>query len=112
VATGFGYEAEVRDRQARSVARLLPQVRDIRRAGSCALDLCGVAAGEADAYVEEGPNVWDYSAGGLVAQEAGAVFEVWRTSSGKDLVVCAPADGWEGFSALVRACGFLGEDPR
>ncbi len=109
VATGFGYEAAVRERQGRAVARMLPQVRDIRRAGSCALDLCGVASGESDAYVEEGPNIWDYSAGGLVAQEAGAVFEVWRSVAGKDLVVCAPAPGWAQFSALVTSCGFLGD---
>jgi myo-inositol-1(or 4)-monophosphatase len=111
VATGFSYESDVRARQGRSVARLLPQVRDIRRHGSCALDLCGVASGESDAYVEEGANLWDYAAGGLVAREAGAVFEVWRTSADKDLVVCAPAAGWDGFADLVRSCGFLGEEP-
>ena len=93
------------------MARLLPQVRDIRRHGSCALDLCGVASGESDAYVEEGANLWDYAAGGLVAREAGAVFEVWRTTADRNLVVCAPAPGWEAFAALVRSCGFVGEDP-
>jgi len=111
VATGFSYEAEIRARQGRSVARLLPQVRDIRRHGSCALDLCAVASGKSDAYVEEGPSLWDYAAGGLVAREAGAVFEVWRTTRQRDLVVCAPAAGWADFADLVRSCGFLGEDP-
>ena len=86
-------------------------MRDIRRNGSCALDLCSVAAGQVDAYVEEGPHDWDYSAGGLVATEAGATLEIWRSAAGADLVVCAPTSGWSDFSALVRACGFLGEGP-
>ncbi len=108
VATGFGYETAVRERQALSVARMLPQVRDIRRQGSCALDLCAVAAGQVDAYVEEGPHIWDYAAGGLIAQESGATVEVWTSVVGHDLVVCAPTPGWPDFSALVRDCGFVG----
>ena len=109
VATGFGYEAAIRERQARTVARMLPRVRDIRRQGSCSLDLCAVAAGQVDAYVEEGPNAWDHAAGGLVAQEAGATFEVWTTRGGRDLVLCAPTRGWNAFTELVETCGFLGE---
>jgi myo-inositol-1(or 4)-monophosphatase len=111
VSTGFSYEATIRDRQGRAVARMLPQVRDIRRLGSCALDLCSVASGQIDAYVEEGAHVWDYAAGGLVAREAGATFEVWTTRGDRDLVVCAPTPGWADFSALVRACGFLDDHP-
>ena len=111
VATGFSYESEVRARQGRAVARLLPQVRDIRRQGSCALDLCSVASGQVDAYVEEGPHLWDHAAAGLVAQEAGATFEVWPTGGHLDLVVCAPTAGWTDFSALVRSCGFIGDPP-
>ena len=111
VATGFSYEAAIRERQGLAVARMLPQVRDIRRLGSCALDLCAVAAGHCDAYVEEGAHLWDYAAGGLVATEAGATFEVWNTIDDRDLLVCAPASGWADFSALVTACGFLGEVP-
>ncbi len=110
-ATGFSYEATVRQRQGQAVARMLPQVRDIRRHGSCALDVCAVASGHCDAYVEEGVHLWDYAAAGLVAAEAGATFEVWTTLAGKELAVCAPAAGWDDFSALVRSCGFLG-DPR
>lgn len=109
VATGFGYEAQVRARQAAAVGRMLPRVRDIRRVGSCALDLCAVAAGQVDAYVEEGVNPWDHAAGGLVAAEAGAVVEVWTTTGGRDLLVCAPEAAWAAFSHLVRECGFLGE---
>jgi len=72
VATGFGYAAERRERQGRLVLDLLPQIRDIRRAGSAALDLCAVAAGRVDAYYETGLNPWDLAAGWLVAVEAGA----------------------------------------
>ena len=73
VATGFGYRVEQRRAQGAVVARLLPEVRDIRRIGSAALDLCFLAAGRVDAYYEAHLNPWDYSAGCLVAAEAGAV---------------------------------------
>jgi len=73
VATGFGYRAEQRRAQGAVVARLLPEVRDIRRIGSAALDLCSLAAGRVDAYYEAHLNPWDWSAGCLVAAEAGAV---------------------------------------
>jgi myo-inositol-1(or 4)-monophosphatase len=73
VATGFGYLAERRRSQAAVVAGLLPEIRDIRRFGSAALDLCAVACGRVDAYYEVGLNVWDFAAGALVAVEAGAL---------------------------------------
>ena len=73
VATGFGYAVEQRRAQGAVVARLLPQVRDIRRFGSAALDLCAVAAGRVDAYYELHLNPWDHAAGALVAAEAGVV---------------------------------------
>jgi myo-inositol-1(or 4)-monophosphatase len=73
VATGFGYRAERRRAQGVVVAALLPRIRDIRRAGSAAVDLCNVAAGRVDGYYERGLNPWDYAAGALVAEEAGAV---------------------------------------
>jgi myo-inositol-1(or 4)-monophosphatase len=53
------------------VARLLPQVRDIRRFGAASVDLCYVAAGRLDAYFEEGLGPWDFAAGELIAREAG-----------------------------------------
>jgi myo-inositol-1(or 4)-monophosphatase len=71
VATGFSYEAEQRATQARLVAELLPQVRDIRRAGAAALDLAWVAAGRLDAYYERGGHAWDWAAGRLLVTEAG-----------------------------------------
>jgi myo-inositol-1(or 4)-monophosphatase len=72
VATGFGYGAARRAVQAEVLTSVLPRVRDIRRGGSCAADLCSVAAGRVDAYYERGVNYWDYAAAGLVAAEAGA----------------------------------------
>lgn len=72
IATGFGYDADHRRRQAAVAAGLLAQVRDIRRAGSAALDLCSVAAGRVDGYYEDTPSRWDWAAGALVAAEAGA----------------------------------------
>jgi myo-inositol-1(or 4)-monophosphatase len=73
VGTGFGYDAGRRRVQGEVVAAQLPHVRDIRRGGSAAVDLCAVAAGRLDAFFERGLNYWDYAAGGLVAREAGAL---------------------------------------
>jgi myo-inositol-1(or 4)-monophosphatase len=72
VATGFGYEAARRLVQAEVLRAVLPRVRDIRRGGSAAVDLCSVAAGTVDAYYERGVNLWDIAAGSLIAAEAGA----------------------------------------
>ncbi|MFF3904855.1 inositol monophosphatase family protein [Streptomyces sp. NPDC001848] len=72
VSTGFGYLAERKAHQAEVVRQLIPEVRDIRRGGSAAIDLCDVAAGRLDAYYERGLNPWDYAAGDLIAREAGA----------------------------------------
>jgi myo-inositol-1(or 4)-monophosphatase len=87
VATGFGYDAEVRRVQAEVVAGLLPHVRDIRRFGSAALDLAWTAAGRYDAYFERGVHHWDVAAGALVCECAG--LEV------RDLAPLPPsAGGW------------------
>jgi myo-inositol-1(or 4)-monophosphatase len=72
VATGFSYDAATRARQGAVAAGLLPRVRDLRRMGAAALDLCSVGAGRVDAYYEEGLSPWDMAAGVLVAEEAGA----------------------------------------
>jgi myo-inositol-1(or 4)-monophosphatase len=72
VGTGFSYSREQRARQAQTLVGLLPAVRDVRRIGSCALDLCLVAAGALDGYYEDGVHVWDWAAGALIAAEAGA----------------------------------------
>lgn len=73
VATGFGYDAGRRAGQARVLADVLPAVRDIRRLGACAIDLCLVAEGVVDAYYERGVHAWDMAAGRLVVTEAGGV---------------------------------------
>jgi myo-inositol-1(or 4)-monophosphatase len=75
VATGFGYDADVRQVQASVLARLLPRVRDVRRLGSAALDLVWTAAGRYDAYYERGLNHWDIAAGRLVCLRAGLAVE-------------------------------------
>ncbi|PRY62601.1 myo-inositol-1(or 4)-monophosphatase [Knoellia remsis] len=90
VGTGFGYAAQRRERQARLVLDLLPQVRDIRRIGSAALDLCAVAAGSLDAYYETGLNPWDLAAGWLVATEAGAAVGGFDGPGSALTWACAP----------------------
>ncbi|GAA2152282.1 myo-inositol-1(or 4)-monophosphatase [Humibacillus xanthopallidus] len=90
LATGFGYAADVRARQAEVLTRVLPLVRDIRRIGSAALDLVRVADGSVDAYAESGINAWDLAAGWIVVEEAGGVV-VGRDGGapGKALTVAA-----------------------
>jgi myo-inositol-1(or 4)-monophosphatase len=91
VGTGFGYDAERRAHQGAVVAQLITRVRDIRRFGAAALDLCAVAEGTLDAYFEKGLNAWDHAAGGLIASEAGATVAGLRGAlPGVDMVVAAP----------------------
>lgn len=91
LATGFSYESARRARQGPIVADLLPQVRDIRRIGSGALDLCSAAAGHVDAYYEQGLHAWDLAAGGLIAREAGCRVEgLHGAPAGRPLVIAAP----------------------
>lgn len=91
VATGFGYDAAERARQATVVSRVLPRARDIRRAGAAALDLCWCACGRYDAYYERGVKTWDLAAGALIAERSGLVVRELRTE-GEDPagVVVAP----------------------
>jgi myo-inositol-1(or 4)-monophosphatase len=71
IATGLAYDADVREAQARVLARLIPRVRDIRRFGSAALDLTWTAAGRYDAYFERSVKQWDIAAGALICERAG-----------------------------------------
>ena len=109
VGTGFGYDPELRQRQASVLAILLPQVRDIRRLGSAALDLCLVAAGQLDAYYEDNLNAWDWAAGALIAAEAGARVRVppmGAPTAGRGLVVAAGPGISDAFTdALAGADG-------
>ncbi|MDQ2810544.1 MAG: inositol monophosphatase [Actinomycetota bacterium] len=92
VGTGFGYASGRRQVQGEVIAALLPHVRDIRRGGSAAVDLCSVAAGRMDAFFERGLNYWDYAAGGLIAREAGAMVGglAGRTESTSMAVAAGP----------------------
>jgi myo-inositol-1(or 4)-monophosphatase len=91
LGTGFGYAAARRAHQARVLAALLPQVRDVRRLGAAALDLCLAAEGTLDVYYEKGLNLWDHAAGGLIAEEAGLrVTGLAGAPPGPDLVIAAP----------------------
>jgi len=106
VATGFAYARERRRQQAGAVAELLAEVRDIRRVGSCALDLCMVAAGRLDAYFESGVHVWDWAAAALVAEEAGAVVRLPAPGADDDDLVIAAAPGVA--AALTRQLARVG----
>ncbi|MFE3443366.1 inositol monophosphatase family protein [Nocardia sp. NPDC059180] len=108
VATGFGYGVARRARQAALVAEVLPRVRDIRRIGAAALDLCMVAEGRVDAHYEHGLNPWDWAAGALIATEAGArVVHPPATSTGGagELFVAAAPGIAEELLALLDELG-------
>lgn len=103
IATGFSPDHEQRARQAGHIAEILPQIRDIRRSGSAALDLCTVAAGQVDAYFEVGLSVWDHAAGALIAAEAGAVTIVEPDpDTGRAFVVAAAPGIADELLALLR----------
>jgi myo-inositol-1(or 4)-monophosphatase len=110
VGTGFGYSPKRRSAQAALLTKMLPMVRDMRRVGSAALDLCMVAAGRLDAHYEHGLNVWDWAAGALIATEAGARVLLPDPSgpvAGAGLVVAAaPGIASDLVDALDR-CGGL-----
>ena len=90
IATGFGYDAARRAHQAAVLAHLLPLVRDVRRFGAAAIDLCLAAEGKLDAYYEKGLNAWDHAAGGLVATEAGLLVTGLRGAPpGPTMVIAA-----------------------
>jgi myo-inositol-1(or 4)-monophosphatase len=103
VATGFGYDPSIRAAQASVVARLLPEVRDIRRGGAAALDLCWTACGRYDAFYERGLNPWDQAAGALVCARAGlSVRTLEATEEAQEGVAAAPAALIDGFIALLK----------
>ena len=102
VGTGFGYEAQIRRAQAEIVARVLPEVRDIRRAGSAALDLAWAAAGRLDAFYEFGVKPWDIAAGTLLCSAAGLeVRELQARDALPAGVLVAPPSLLEPLLALV-----------
>ncbi|MEU4209133.1 inositol monophosphatase family protein [Streptomyces sp. NPDC026206] len=106
LGTGFGYLTARRAAQAEVVRSLLPEVRDIRRSGSAAIDLCDVACGRLDAYYERGLNPWDFAAGALIAREAGAMTggRPGSEASG-ELTVAAPPGLFEPLQGRLEALG-------
>lgn len=109
VATGFQYTAAQRELQGALVARLLPQIRDIRRLGSASIDLCHAAAGLVDAYYEHGLKPWDFAAGALVAREAGLRVAGLHggPADGRLTVVAAP-EAWDALHDALVAAGAEG----
>ena len=103
VGTGFGYDAEVRTRQAAFIAQLIGQVRDVRRIGAASLDLCSVASGRLDAYFERGLQPWDHAAGALIASEAGArVGGLAGQPATRELLLAAAPRLYEQLAPLVQ----------
>ncbi len=100
LGTGFGYQADQRRRQVRVLAGLIGEVRDIRRAGSCAIDLCWTAMGRLDAFYETGPNRWDVAAGMAILSEAGGI-ATYDEDAGR--IMAAPPALWEALRAAVGA---------
>jgi myo-inositol-1(or 4)-monophosphatase len=83
VATGFPYDkSENPDNNAKQVAAIVPLVRDLRRLGSAAYDLCCVASGLLDGYWEMSLKLWDVCAGNLIVEEAGGVVCDFRHDRG------------------------------
>jgi myo-inositol-1(or 4)-monophosphatase len=106
VATGFGYEPQRRTAQAQVIAEIIGSIRDVRRMGAAAVDLCSVACGRVDAYFERGLNHWDLAAGALIASEAGARLGAIR--GGPPMpgsVIAAPPALFEPLQALLIAAG-------
>jgi myo-inositol-1(or 4)-monophosphatase len=101
VATGFSYRKYIRNAQGAVVARLVSEARDVRAFGSAALEACWVACGRLDAYYERDIKVWDYSAGILIAQEAGALTEL-PCPENEDLVLVAVPPVFDDLRAIVQ----------
>ena len=106
VATGFGYAEARRAAQARALVTVLPAVRDIRRAGAAAVDLCWAAAGRVDCYYERGLNPWDFAAGVLIATESGlAAGGPGEGPASSELTWLAPTHLAAEFRALLALAG-------
>ena len=111
LATGFSYDVRHRTHQARTLAGVLPRVRDIRRGGSAALDLCSIAAGRIDVYYEAGLKPWDVAAGGVIATAAGArVIALSPPRGPKPLYVAANPSLADKFLNLLCQSGAISPD--
>jgi myo-inositol-1(or 4)-monophosphatase len=107
LGTGFSYAADKRTSQAEILTAVLPAVRDIRRFGSCALDLCMVAAGGLDAYYEDCVHVWDWAAAALIAAEAGAVLRLPASDGTPGLIVASAPGVADDLTAVLERAGAL-----
>jgi myo-inositol-1(or 4)-monophosphatase len=106
VATGFAYDATRRAAQAAALVQVLPNIRDVRRFGAAAVDLCSVACGRVDAYYERGLAPWDLAAGGLIASEGGAIVTDFDGGPAVAGAVLAATPGIaEDLGALLRRAG-------
>ena len=104
IGTGFGYASSRRASQARVLAQVLPAVADIRRLGSCAIDLCLVADGVLDGYYERGVNDWDHAAGELIAREAGAIASGLRGNKvSNDMIVVTTSGIYADLVAILES---------
>jgi myo-inositol-1(or 4)-monophosphatase len=104
IGTGFGYTPERRAAQVTALAHVLPQVRDVRRAGSAAIDLAWVACGRLDGFYEAGIRDWDRAAGLLLVREAGGATDILEPGlDGADCVVASGAALYDPLCALVRS---------
>jgi fructose-1,6-bisphosphatase/inositol monophosphatase family enzyme len=106
VGTGFSYEPERRRRQAGVLVHVLPHIRDIRRMGAAAVDLCSVACGRLDAFYERGLGPWDLAAGALIAREAGAmVGDLSGGPASGEFALAAATGLFEPLRALLDTAG-------
>lgn len=112
VATGFNYSAAVRHDQARVLVEMLPRIRDVRRMGGAAVDLCSTACGRVDAYYERGLAPWDLAAGTVIAREAGARVEDLRGGDpSATFVLAAPPALFDPLADLLRDAAADDVDP-
>jgi len=106
LGSGFSYDPRRRAHQAQWLALVLPRVRDLRRYGSAALDLCSLAAGRLDLYAEQGLNPWDAAAGGLIVTEAGGrLGGLHGAAASTAMTVAATPQLWDAFTELLLEVG-------
>lgn len=107
VCTGFSYRIHERIAHAQRVANMVTEIRDIRRFGAAAIDLCFVACGRYDAYFEEHLHSWDLVAGQIIATEAGAVVTDFtgQPVTPSQVLACQPGIQSKLIHLIARASG-------
>jgi myo-inositol-1(or 4)-monophosphatase len=108
IGTGFSPSLEVRETQGQVLRHLLPLVRDVRRSGCPALDLCAVASGTLDGFYESGLGRWDIAAGAAIAEAAGAtVIELQSPLFPTPVLVAANAQLLKTLTATLLEIGAI-----